>query len=84
MSKNGGLQGFWNQQLGNVGQLGTNTSGYANQNAFSTSPALQATHQANAAAASAPGGGGPTVDVFLEKLISRLPPALAAAILSQT
>lgn len=84
MSKNSGLNGFWNHQLGNIGQMGTNTSGYANQNAFSASPALQATHQANAAAASAPGGGGPTVDVFLEKLISRLPPALAAAILSQT
>lgn len=83
LSKNGGLAGFWNLQMGNVGQLGTGPSEYMKQNAFSTSPSLQATHAANAAAQAAP-GGGPSVDVFLEKLIQRLPPALASAILSQT
>lgn len=83
LSKHGGLEGFWNLQLGNHGSS-HQPSQYALQNAFSTSPSLQATHQANAAAQAAPVGGGPTVDVFIEKLIQRLPPALAAAILSQT
>ncbi len=83
LSKHGGLEGFWNLQLGNQGSSRL-PSQYAGLNAFSTSPSLQATHQANAAAAAAPASGGPSVDVFLEKLIQRLPPALAAAILADT
>lgn len=81
LSKNGGLQGFWNLQLGNTGRLGTGPSGLMNQNAFSASPSLQATHQANAAAHNAPSGGNNTVDEFLNKLVARLPPALAASLL---
>lgn len=83
LTRNGGLEGFWNLQLGNIGVLGPKPSGMMNQNAFSSSPSLQATHAANAARAD---GGAPTapVDQFLEKLIARLPPAFAAALLDRT
>lgn len=82
LSKQGGLEGFWNMQMGNAGQLGSGPSEYMKQNAFSDSPSLQATHEANASAeTSAP---SPAVDSFLDKLITRLPQALAAAILNET
>lgn len=82
LTRNGGLTGFWNRQLGNIGQLGTGPSGFMNDRAFSSSPSLQATHAANAAKAAAP-SASPEVDQFLEKLVNRLPPALAAALLDR-
>lgn len=80
LTRNGGLTGFWNRQLGNIGQLGNNPSGFMNQQTFSNSPSLAATHQANAAAQQA-AGMGPVANNFLQSLLQQLPPALANAIL---
>lgn len=85
LSRNGGLPGFWDLQAGNIGRQST-MSDYYLQNTFSTSPSLQEHHARNAARANDTGGssGNAAVDSFLDRLISRLPPALADAILSKT
>jgi len=82
LSKQGGLAGFWNMQMGNAGQMGTDPSEYMLKNTFSSSQSLQATHAENAAKEVST--GSPMVDTFIEKIITRLPPALAAAILADT
>ena len=85
LSRNGGLNGFWDLQAGNVGSTGGMSDHYL-QNAFSDSPSLQAHHAANAAAQSGPSDSrdNQMVDTFLDKLVNRLPAALAAAILADT
>jgi|GEM_PF-2091438 len=83
MSKNGGLAGFWNLQAGTTGSR-RGMSDYYTQNAFNDGPSMQAHHVANAAAQGAPAGGSTLVDSFLEKLLARLPAALASAILTES
>jgi hypothetical protein len=71
LTKGGGLSGFWNLQMGNIGQLGTGPSDHMNRNTFSTSPSLMATHAENAAKQSAPTSGGTGAVVSeLQKLIA--------------
>lgn len=82
LSRNGGLAGFWDLQAGNIGSRG-GMSDYYLQNTFSDSESLQNHHRANAAKAEQP-NSSPAVDSFLEKLITRLPRALAEAILAET
>lgn len=69
LTKNGGLTGFWNMQMGNIGQLGTAPSDYYNRNAFSDSPSLAAAHAQNAAKQDNPQTGTGAVVSELQKLI---------------
>ncbi len=71
LTKNGGLSGFWNLQMGNAGQLGGKPSDYYNRNAFSDSPSLKTTHAENAAKQNAPAAvGAGAVVSELQKLIN--------------
>ena len=85
LSKNGGLAGFWDLQAGNTGSS-RGTSDYYNQNAFSDGQSIQEHHAANAKAKEEGENPGTNrlVDSFMDKLISRLPAALADAILTKS
>jgi len=80
ISRNGGLNGFWDLQAGNIGSRQGASSFYL-KNAFSNGQSIQAHHLANAAGGEADRGGNAAVDIFLDKLVNKLPPALAAAIM---
>ena len=81
LSRNGGLNGFWDLQAGRIGGSSTASALY-NTQAFDVGKQMQDNHMQNATKEAA--SGSPMVDTFLEKIITRLPPALAAAILAET
>lgn len=69
LTRNGGLQGFWNLQRGNIGRS-RDPSQYAIDNAFSTSPSLQAMHAANAAKQDHKATGADGIVSEIQKLIA--------------
>lgn len=81
MSRNGGLNGFWDLQAGNIGGQRTASERY-NTQPYDFGKQMQDNHMQNAAKENST--GSPMVDTFIEKIITRLPPALAAAILAET
>ena len=85
LSKNGGLAGFWDLQAGNIGSRTGMSDAYL-QNTFSDGQSIREHHAANAEAQAGAGNAGDNrlVDAFLDKLIGRLPPALANAILEKS
>ena len=83
LSRNGGLNGFWDLQSGKIGGR-TEPSMLYNTQPYDTKTGLQDNHADNAAKDSAGSSGNGAVDAFIEKLISRLPPALADAILAKS
>mgnify|MGYP006928485431 FL=1 len=83
LSENGGLNGFWDLQAGRVGSRSSASEAYSSL-PWNTGPQMQDQHANNAAKDSAGSSGNGAVDAFIEKLISRLPPALADAILAKS
>ncbi len=81
LSRNGGLNGFWDLQAGRTGSRRSSSEAY-NSLPWNTGPQLREEHMQNASKETP--SGSPQVDAFLEKIITRLPPALAAAILAET
>lgn len=81
LSRNGGLNGFWDLQAGSIGSR-TSASALYNTQPWDVTRQLQDNHMENATKEGA--APSPAVDSFLDKLLTRLPQALAAAILAET